>query len=169
MKEALRSSEMSVLTRATGRNNPEDTIFHSHRRENLKSYMFNSCLQFRTMDKVQRTGDCWVFIQIGELSFTTENSDAYNQTWKPPQLGVQAIMSLLNLPIPIIKSGISDLRPPLWSSGQSSWLLTQRSWGRFPALPNFLRSSGSRTGYTQPREDKWRATWKKSSGSGLEN
>jgi hypothetical protein len=28
----------AVLTRATRRNNPEDTILHSHRRENLKSY-----------------------------------------------------------------------------------------------------------------------------------
>jgi hypothetical protein len=39
MKEAPGSSKTSVLTRATRRTNPEDTIIHSHRRENLKSYM----------------------------------------------------------------------------------------------------------------------------------
>ena len=59
--------------------------------------------------------------------------------------------------------------PPLWSSGQSFWLQIQRSRVRFPALPNFLSSSGSGTGSTQPREVNWGATWIKSSGSGLEN
>jgi hypothetical protein len=38
MKEALSSSETLVLTRAKRRNITEDTIVHSHRRENLKSY-----------------------------------------------------------------------------------------------------------------------------------
>jgi hypothetical protein len=50
------------------------------------------------------------------------------------------------------------LLPPLWSSGQSSWLLTQRSWVRFPALPDFLSSSGWERGPLSPCEDKRGAT-----------
>jgi hypothetical protein len=37
MKEAVSSSETSVLTRATWRNVQEDGILHNHRHENLKS------------------------------------------------------------------------------------------------------------------------------------
>ena len=49
--------------------------------------------------------------------------------------------------------------PTLWSSGQSFWLQIQRSRVRFPALPDFLSSSRSGTGSTQPREVNWGATW----------
>jgi hypothetical protein len=40
-----------------------------------------------------------------------------------------------------------------WSSGHGSWLQTQRSRVRFPALPDFL-SSGSGMRPTSPRKDK---------------
>jgi hypothetical protein len=39
MMEVIRSSETSDLTRATCRYIQEDDILHSHRRENLKSYI----------------------------------------------------------------------------------------------------------------------------------
>ena len=52
----------------------------------------------------------------------------------------------------VFRKIITSLRPPLWSIGQSFWLQIQRSRVRFPVLPDFLSSSGSGTGSTQPRE-----------------
>jgi hypothetical protein len=51
--------------------------------------------------------------------------------------------------------------PPLWSSGEGSWLQIQRYRIRFPARPHFLRNSESRTASSQSREYNSGATWKK--------
>jgi hypothetical protein len=55
---------------------------------------------------------------------------------------------------------VNDLVLPLLSSG--NFLAADPEVRvRFPALPDFLRSSGSGTGPTQPREYNRGATWKK--------
>jgi hypothetical protein len=61
---------------------------------------------------------------------------------------------VINLQIQHLQYLILLLGPPVWSSGQNSWLQTQRSRVRFPPLSDLLSSNGSGTGSTQPREDK---------------
>jgi hypothetical protein len=67
----------------------------------------------------------------------------------------------------LVSFSCSLCRPPLWSSGQSSWLQIRRQG--FDSRHYQKKSSGSGTGSTQPREYNWGATWQKSSGSCLEN
>jgi hypothetical protein len=52
---ALCSSETSVVTRATRRNFPGDTILHSHRRENLKSYNMDTVCSVYPQGKLETT------------------------------------------------------------------------------------------------------------------
>ena len=67
-------------------------------------------------------------------------------------------------------SSVIFFGPPLWSSGQSFWLQIERSRVGSPALPDFLSSSGSGTGSTQPREVKLRSYLnKKVAAPGSEN
>jgi hypothetical protein len=56
-----------------------------------------------------------------------------------------------------ILSSVVSLWPPLWSSGQSSWLQIRRPG--FDSRHYQKKSSRSETGSTQPREYNWGATW----------
>jgi hypothetical protein len=51
-------------------------------------------------------------------------------------------------------------KPPMWSSGRSSWLQSHRHRVRFLVLPDFMRSSGFGTGSNQSREYNWSSAWK---------
>jgi hypothetical protein len=70
---------------------------------------------------------------------TAEVKNMWNYKFMPPYIFIARCLikyvdNFMNRP--------DSTRPPLWSSGQSSWLQIQRSRVRFTALPDFL-SSGS--------------------------
>jgi hypothetical protein len=91
--------------------------------------------------------DAGMFQVIKEFPFFYESIMSFSCLKRLP---FEAILNLVPSPLKLHEIGINNNRPPLWSSGQSSWLLTQTSRVRFPELPDFLSSSVPGTGSTQP-------------------
>jgi hypothetical protein len=69
--------------------------------------------------------------------------------------------TLIHITVVVIVFALYSLWPPLWSSGQSFWLLTQGSRVRFLTLPDVSEQQWVWTGVHSASWTIWGATWKK--------
>jgi hypothetical protein len=166
MMESILSSETSVLTRATRCHIPEDGILHLRKASRFFYDKFFVLFPVNVRRSSPQNGLCFKKPQENVKMWGVSSSLLYKFSYfkvyavfcdgRRNVFGsgtvLQAVRSSLRFPVRSLNLFILRIscRPPLLSNGQTSWLQTQRFRVRFPALPNFLSSSGSETGSTQP-------------------
>jgi hypothetical protein len=104
----------------------------------------------RTRKKEDKTNKMWRWVSCGSDLLGCGAAEAGVTSFQTKQWHSYSVLSppLSSLSFPAHTS--FSCWPPLGFSGQSSWLLTQRSRVPFSALPDVLSSSGSGMGSTQP-------------------
>jgi hypothetical protein len=129
-------------------------LCHTHCYTVITNY--NSSQFFTVIRSVWHIVDIKMLIPLWSIIFGTDDSiwsnanfgsTGYHHPWNSPLLFIYTVSSTSAFSY---KYSVEVVWPPIWSNGQSSWLLSQRSRVRFPALPDFLSSSGSGKVPTQP-------------------
>jgi hypothetical protein len=183
MMESTISSSYNIYTVSHSRTRNSSHVYLVMRKllENFDNVCYRVFHKVRTTMTIHASNTVWTsvtLIWIQRLKAIRSELQRFGFRPVPP---FSSLTEHFEFSLPHIPSSSLCIRPlyvtvhnpsyrsSLWYSGQRSWLQTQRSRVLFQALPDFLSSSRSRTGSTQPREDNWGATWKQSSGSDLKN